>query len=198
MMSTTISNPMIENYFSELEKKMSGCSKAEREEFIREIRAHVLDRLLQTAAPTEEGCRAVLAAVGTPEEVARHYRLELMLNRAAKSRSPLLLLRSTLRWAVTGVQGFAVFLVACVGYMLALGLYVLAVLKPIFPHNVGMFVGPRGMDIAYMSHPRGQEVLGPYFTLVMMFAGLFLMQGTTLLLRFLINRFGKLKQKIWL
>jgi len=194
-MNTVVCNPMIESYFIELAAKMADCSRAEREEFIRELRAHVLDRLQQTAA-TENDCRAALNAMGTPEEIARQYRLEMILNRAARSTSPLLLLRSTMRWAVTGVQGFTIFLIAFTGYMLALGLYVLALLKPIFPHNVGMFVGRFGFNLAYMTHPEGHEVLGPYFTAVTMISGLLLMQGTTLLIRFLIARFGRLKQRI--
>src|SRR5579859_5294638 len=104
-MNTVACNPMIESYFSELEAKMAGCPRTEREEFIRELRAHMFDRLQQMVAPTEDQCRAALNAMGAPEEIARQYRLEMILNRAAESSSPLLLLRSTMRWAVTGVQG---------------------------------------------------------------------------------------------
>ena len=195
-MNTTASNSMIELYFSELEAKIGDSPKAARQEFLQELRAHVLDRLQQTAAPTEDQCRVVLAALGTPEEIARHYRVEAALSRARRSNSPLLLLRSTLRWALTGAQGFAVFMVALTGYLTALGFYGLAILKPFFPQNVGLFVGPFGFDFAYMPHPHGRELLGPYFPLVTLFLGLFLMQGTTLLIRFLITRVGRLKQKI--
>lgn len=195
-MNITACNPMIESYFSELETRLGKFAKPERQEFLQELRGHVLDRLQQIAAPTEDQCREILAALGTPQEIAQHYGLELALSRATRSYSPFLLLRSTLRWALTGVQGFAVFLTAMVGYMTALGFYALAILKPIFPHNVGMFVGEGEFNIAYLPHPHGREVLGVYFPIVTMFAGLFLMQGTTLLIRFLITRFGKLKQKI--
>jgi len=200
-MNTAACNPMIELYFSELESKMAGLPKPARQEFLQELRAHVLDRLQQTAEPTETQCRAVLVALGAPEEIARHYLIEAALSRARRSNSPLLLLRSTLRWALTGMQGFAVFMAALVGYMTALGFYVLAILKPIFPHNVGLYAdgpyaGSFGFNFAYMPHPHGRELLGPYFTPVTMFLGLFLMQGTTLLIRFFITRFGKLKQKI--
>ncbi len=120
-MNTATCNPMIELYFSELESKMAGLPKPARQEFLQELRAHVLDRLQQTAEPTETQCRAVLVALGAPEEIARHYLIETALSRARRSNSPLLLLRSTLRWALTGMQGFAVFMAALVGYMTALG-----------------------------------------------------------------------------
>ena len=195
-MNTAACNPMIELYFSELEAKIADSPKPARQEFLQELRAHVLDRLQQTTTPTEDQCRAVLAALGSPEEIARHYHLEATLVRARRSNSPVLLLRSTLRWALTGAQGFAVFMVAFTGYLTALGFYVLAILKPFFPENVGLFVGPFGFNFAYLPHPRGHELLGPYFPLVTLFLGLFLMQGTTLLIRFLITRVGKLKRKI--
>ncbi len=141
---------MIELYFSELESKMAGLPKPARQEFLQELRAHVHDRLQQTTEPTakpiEDQCRAVLAALGAPEEIARHYLIEAALSRARRSNSPLLLLRSTLRWALTGMQGFAVFMAALVGYMTALGFYVLAILKPIFPHNVGLYAGSFGFN----------------------------------------------------
>jgi uncharacterized membrane protein len=187
---------MIELYFSELEAKIADSPKPARQEFLQELRAHVLDRLQQAAAPTEDQCRAILAALGTPEEIARHYRVEAALSRAKRSNSPLLLLRSTLRWALTGAQGFSVFMVALIGYMTALGFYILAILKPIFPHNVGLFAGPDGFNFAYLPHPHGHELLGTYFPLVTLFLGLFLMQGTTMLIRFLITRVGRLKQRI--
>jgi uncharacterized membrane protein len=195
-MNTAACNPMIELYFSELEAKIADSPKPARQEFLQELRAHVLDRLQQAAAPTEDQCRAILAALGTPEEIARHYRVEAALSRAKRSNSPLLLLRSTLRWALTGAQGFAVFMIAFIGYVSALSFYILAILKPIFPHNVGLFVGSFGFNFAYMPHPHGRELLGVYFPLVTLFLGLFLMQGTTLLIRFLITRVGKLKQRI--
>ncbi len=195
-MQTAICNPMVENYFSELNRKMADLSAVQREEFVRELRAHVLDRLQQVAVPSDDQCRAVLAAMGTPEEIARQYRLEMILNRAARSTSPLVLLRTTLRWALTGVQGFLVFFVGFTGYAMALSFYVCALLKPFFPRNVGFFVGSHGLNMAQFPIQHGQEVLEKWFIPVALIVGLLLMQGTTMLLRSLIWRFGKLKQRI--
>lgn len=122
-MSAATGNPIIERYFSELNSRMKAFSPAEREEFLRELRAHVLDRL-PTSEPSEEQCREVLVALGTPQEIARQYRLESVLGRAAKSKSPAVLFRGALLWAVSGLQGFVVFMVALFGYGIAVAFFV--------------------------------------------------------------------------
>src|SRR5260370_20388562 len=45
LMNMTSCNPMIEDYFFQLEAKMTDLPAADRQEFTRELRAHVLDRL---------------------------------------------------------------------------------------------------------------------------------------------------------
>ena len=69
-MNTTACNPMIEDYFSQLEAKMTDLPAVDRQDFTRELRAHVLDRLEQVAVASEADCRAALKALGTPDEIA--------------------------------------------------------------------------------------------------------------------------------
>jgi uncharacterized membrane protein len=195
-MNTMACNPMIEDYFSQLDSRMSGLPPSDRQEFLRELRAHVLDRLEQVAAPSETDCRAVLKALGTPEEIARHYHMERILKRSAWKTSPFAILRTISRWTVTGIQGWTVFTVALMGYGISAAFYVAAVMKPFFPDNVGLFVGRDGVNIAFLPHPTGHDVLGPYFIPVAVVAGYLLMGGTTFLIRSLMRRFAKLKQKI--
>src|SRR5260370_33984412 len=47
LMNMTSCNPMIEDYFSQLEAKMTDLPAVDRQQFTRELRAHVLDRLEQ-------------------------------------------------------------------------------------------------------------------------------------------------------
>jgi uncharacterized membrane protein len=194
-MNVDTGNPIIERYFSELNSSMKAFSPAEREEFLRELRAHVLDRL-PNADPSKEQCREVLVALGTPQEIARQYRLEFVLGRAAKSKSPAVLFRGALLWAVSGLQGFVVFMVALFGYGITVAFFVGAVLKPFFPDHIGLYVGKQGVNIAYLPNPHGPDVLGNFFIPVALIAGVLLMQGTSVLLRFLIGRFVKLKTKL--
>src|SRR5450755_2925901 len=100
------SNPMIESYFAALDIQLADLPKEKRGEVIRELRAHVFDRLEQITVPTDNDCRAVLQAMGSPQEIGRQYRLELLLNRSAWRISPWSMLRTLFRWTLTGIQGY--------------------------------------------------------------------------------------------
>jgi uncharacterized membrane protein len=191
------SNPMIESYFAALETQLSDMSQSKREEVMRELRSHVFDRLEQIAVPTNDDFRTVLKAMGTPEEIGRQYRVELLLKKSAWKISPWSMLRTLFRWTLTGIQGYLVFVMAMVGYTVAASFYITALLKPLFPHNVGVFVSGEGVDLTHFPDPpMGTEVLGPYYIPVAVFVGYLLTLITTLSIRFVIRRFGKLKQRV--
>ena len=196
-MNTMTSNPMIESYFAALTTQLSDLPPAKREEVVRELRAHVFDRLEQITVPTDDDCRTVLKAMGTPEEIARQYRVELLLNKSAWRISPWSMLRTLFRWTLTGIQGYIVFVLAVLGYTLAASFYVTALLKPFFPHNVGVFVSEGCLNLAHFPEPPpGAEILGIYYVPVAVFVGFLFTLGTTLAIRFVARHFGKLKQKV--
>jgi len=196
-MNTAASSPIIETYFAELDSRISDLPRPQREELVKELRAHVMDRLEQMAVPCEEDCRTVLKALGTPDEIARQFRMELILRRSSWRISPVAILRTCARWTVAGVQGYAVFLVAMVGYLIALSFYVTALLKPFFPRNVGVFVSEQGMNLAHFPvPPPGHECLGPYYIPAAIVVGYLFTLGTTLLIRFLVRRGRSLRQRL--
>jgi uncharacterized membrane protein len=191
------SNPMIESYFAALANQLSDLPQAKRDEVVRELRAHLFDRLEQIAVPTDDDCRTVLKAMGTPEEIARQYRLELLLNRSAWRISPWSVLRTLFRWTLTGIQGYIVFVLAVIGYTMAAAFYITALLKPFFPHNVGVVISEQCLNLAHFpGPPPGTEILGVYYIPVAVFVGFLFTLGTTLAIRFVARHFGKLKQKV--
>jgi uncharacterized membrane protein len=137
----------------------------------------------------------VLKALGTPDEIARQYRMEMILRGSSWRLSPLTVLRTLLRWTVASVQGYAVFVVAMIGYFLAASLYICALLKPFFPRNVGFFIGD-GFNLASFPVQRGHEVLASWFIPITVVAGYLATLGTTMLIRFLIRHFTRLRKKI--
>jgi hypothetical protein len=192
-----ISNPMIESYFAALSTRLSDLPRAKREEIVRELRAHVLDRLEQISAPTDGDCRTVLDALGAPEEIARQYRVELLLKRSAWRISPWSMLRTLFRWTLTGVQGYIVFVIALLGYTLGAGFYLTALLKPLFPDHVGLFISEDGLNLArFPGPPPGVDLLGPFYIPVAVFVGFLVTLLTTLAIRFVVRKFGMLKQKV--
>jgi HAAS domain-containing protein len=191
------SNTMIESYFDALSTQLADLPPARREEVVRELRAHVLDRLEQITVPSNDDCRTVLKALGTPEEIARQYRVELLLNRSAWRISPWKMLRTLSRWTLTGVQGYIVFMVAMVGYLIGACFYITALLKPFFPHNIGLYVSEQGLNIArFPAPPPGTDLAGAYYIPIAVCAGFLFTFLTTLTIRFVVRKFGRLKQKI--
>jgi uncharacterized membrane protein len=188
---------MIESYFAALTTQLSDLPQLKREEVVRELRAHVFDRLEQISVPTEDDCRTVLKAMGTPEEIGRQYRVELLLNKSAWKISPWSMVRTLFRWTLTGIQGYIVFVIAMLGYTIGACLYLTALLKPIFPHHVGLFVSEQGINLArFPTQPSGVEILGPYYIPLAVLLGYLFTFATTLAIRFVVRRFGKLKQKV--
>lgn len=196
-MNTATCSPMIENYFAQLDSRMADLPQHQRQDFLMELRAHVMDRLEQVAVPSEEDCRNVLDALGTPDEIARQYRMELLLKRSSWRISPISVLRTTLRWTVAGIQGYAIFIVALVGYMISACFFITAALKPIFPHHVGVFINEQGLQIArFPTQPHGHELLGNYYIPVAVIVGYLITLATTLLIRFLARHGRSLRQKL--
>lgn len=195
-MNAAVANRMVESYFAELDSKLTDLPQAPRREFLLELRAHVMDRLGQLATVSDDDCRTVLKALGTPDEIARQYRLELLLKRPSWKISPITVLRTALRWTVAGVQGYLVFLVALIGYMFAACFYVTALLKPFFPNNIGMYVSYQGLNLASFPVQHGHDVMGNYYVAFAVFVGYLFTFGTTLLIRFLIRRLGALRRSI--
>jgi len=157
------SDAQINDFLSGLGKSLSGMTISEREDIVEEIRMHVRERLGESQANVE----SILAGLGPADELAEQYRTGLLVQRAQKSISPLVILRAALRWATTGVEGFLVFCVALVGYVTDGSFLLLALMKPFFPENAGLWVGPGQFNFslrmgATMTNPPSpvHEVLG--------------------------------------
>src|SRR5690349_14374594 len=119
----------IELYLMHLNAALLKVPRAERDDFLREIRVHIFEKLEQPGAQIPE----VLTALGSAEQLARQFLAECSLTKSARSWAPWVLLRTSARWALSGIQGFAMFMVAFIGYAFGLSFYAVAIMKPIFP-----------------------------------------------------------------
>jgi uncharacterized membrane protein len=158
----------------------------EKNEILREIRAHILDSVAD-APNRDDATTRVLRMLGTPQELAARYRMEHLLTHAGRSFSPWLLLQTTWRWAKLGMRGVLAFVVALVGYSIALAMTVAVLLKP-FVSGVGMWVGSEGLNLGMPSHPENMhEVLGKWFVPVIAVCAFAFAIGTTQALRWIIR-----------
>jgi uncharacterized membrane protein len=180
------------DYLAQLRASLSGMTLAEREDIVQEIQMHIRERSSDTQTSIEE----ILDGLGPADELAQQYRTGLLVQKARHSISPVPILRATLRWATTGVEGFIVFMIAITGYLMGGGFLLLALLKPFFPQYTGLWVGPGEFSFSFrlgatMTNPASpvHEVLGWWLIPVCLVLGSLSLAGTTKLIQFLLRRF---------
>jgi hypothetical protein len=174
----------IDSYLINLRKCLGELPQEEVQDILLEIRGHILEQAEAKGELTEARILEILRALGRPEEIGVLYQSEAMIARARASWSPQLILRTTMRWAMSSARGFAIFMLGLVGYGLSLGFLITAFAKPFYPENVGLWYGPNLFSMGYHSNIEGlQELLGWWVVPVgIVFGSLFLV-GTTRALR---------------
>jgi hypothetical protein len=177
----------IERYLLRFRLALAGAK--DKEELVSEIRSHIVERLEDTSRPVDQVVEQTLAALGAPEVLAARYHTEGLLQRASTTMSPVLLLRATMRWAMTGILGFCAFFVLFLGYFMAAAFYVSAILKPFFPDNIGFWVGAHGASMGMQPAGGGDaELLGMWFAPVALALGCLCIIGTTKFVRWMISK----------
>jgi len=108
----------------------------------REVESHIRERIAESPSTPDEksAIERVLEELGSPLKVARAYSLELSAEEAVATGRLAPIARSLVQFAALGVTGFLGALAIFVGYAMGLGFLAIAVLKPIFPDNVGLFI----------------------------------------------------------
>jgi uncharacterized membrane protein len=182
----------VNDYLARLRASLTGMTLAEREDIVQEIQMHIRER----SSDGQISIAEILAGLGPADELAQQYRTGLLVQKARRSISPLVILRATLRWATTGVEGFVVFMIAITGYLMGGAFLLLALLKPFFPNYTGLWVGPGEFAFSFrlgatMTNPASpvHEVLGWWLIPVCLVLGSLSLAGTTKLLQILLRRF---------
>jgi hypothetical protein len=177
----------IDDYLSRLRQCLPNMSVEDREEIVREISAHIRE----CAEEPHSSIENILKRLGSAESLASQYGHDLLMRRARRSFSPVAILRATLALAKRGIEGFVLFLGTVVGYAMGGALLLTAILKPIFPRNVGLWMGPGvfdfGLHVPRYSDPV-HEVLGRWYIPVALVLGYFFIWLTTCGIRWYLRR----------
>lgn len=166
-MSTNSVTESVDEYCKRLWKALHKLPTREREDFIREVRSHILERVEAEPEVTADVLTKILRAVGEPKELASEYRTQAMLREATRSDGPWVLrpwvlLRATLRWGVTSIAGLIALLVTVIGYGCTVVFYLCALLKPVFPTHIGLWLAAQHtLSLGYWNgRVSGAEVYG--------------------------------------
>jgi uncharacterized membrane protein len=178
-----IDTVQIDTYLSSLRTYLGPMTLGERDEIIREISAHIRDSVEESGGSLE----TVLLRLGPADQLAAQYRDGLLISNASRSISPLKLMRGALRLATKGAFGVLVFFVGMFGYIIGGGMVLSGMIKPILPHNTGMWV-QNGHLIAFGTqfpryYPPAHEVLGMWYVPLMLTAGSLTLLATTFIIR---------------
>jgi hypothetical protein len=146
---------------------------------VREIESHLRERIATAdGAPNErEALEKILAELGPPLRVAQAYSAERTLDEAVTTGRLLPMFRAMWHLAVTTVAGFGAALGMFAGYFIGLAFLAVAVTKPIFPNNVGLWVYdrdglPHDLGIQFPA-PADAHLAGGYWVIpICLIAGL--------------------------
>ena len=146
---------------------------------VREIESHLRERIaIADAAPDERVVlEKILSELGPPLRVAQAYSAERIVDEAVVTGRFVPTLRAMWHLALSTVIGFGAALGALVGYALGLAFVVIALLKPIFPDNVGIWVRDANEIplrlAANFPAPSGEHLVGGYWVIpIALFIGL--------------------------
>jgi len=180
----------VEQYLSSLRANLGAITLAEREEILREIRAHIRD----SAEEPGNSVSVVLLRLGPAAALAAEYRDGVLIRQASRSFSPWSLMRATLRIAARGILGILVFVCGLSGYLTGFVLILTAFLKPFFPGRTGLWTNGSAEHPQYlggtMSHtpqPPMHEILGWWLIPAALLAGAFFLVLTTFAIRFFLR-----------
>lgn len=171
----------IDAYLAKLRRSLRGMKDEDVRDVVAELRSHIVDKA------SEQDIDAVIAALGTPEELAGQYRTESLFARAEVSRTPWSVLKSLFRWASLSIAGFFVLIGSLLGYVTGVVLILCGYLKLVHPHTAGIWTTEEAngelqisVRLGFGSPPAGgHEVLGWWIVPLGILVGFGLVMLTT-------------------
>jgi hypothetical protein len=170
MTLTETGESRINGYLFVLERSLRGFLPPDfARDAVREIESHLRERVVSDGrGPNErESLERILAELGPPLRVAQAYSAERTIDEAMATGRLVPMLRAIRNVAGKTVAGFWAAVGVSIGYTLALGLLTVAVAKPLFPDNVGLWVYnttgiPHDLGIRFPA-PANEHTVGGYW-----------------------------------
>jgi amino acid transporter len=146
---------------------------------VREIESHVRERLAASDGLPDEraALEKILAELGPPLRVAQAYSVERTIDEAILTGHLVPMFRAVWRLAVTTMVGFGAALGIFAGFVISFAFLAIAVMKPLFPDNVGVWVYnesgiPHDFGIRFPAPVDEHVILGYWVIPISLFAGL--------------------------
>jgi uncharacterized membrane protein len=174
----------LNGYLFVLERSLRSFLPADvMRDSLREVESHLRDRIATAAAAPDErtSLEKILTEFGTPLRVAQAYSHERTIDEAVTTGRVVPMLRAIWQMSLSTLAGFGIASALFTGYMAGVAFLAIAVLKPIFPANVGVEM-VNGMPLALGARfplPPGVTMSGGYWVIpVALTCGLAILVGT--------------------
>jgi len=172
-----LSRRLWDDYLGRVETAVEPLRSGIRTELVREIKTHLLESIEKDDA--EDEAERVLNAtekMGRPEAYLEPIVTDRMIEEGSTTFNPIWILKGLGRTLMRGVKAGLIGLLFGIGYLVALAVTSLAVLKPIFPNHVGLFYDPstglQRFAFGFLDNPAGRpEVLGYWIIPVSLLLG---------------------------
>jgi uncharacterized membrane protein len=169
---SAVGESRINGYLFILRRSLSTFLPADTvRDALKEIESHLRERIASAdGAPNEKvALERILSELGPPLRVAQAYSAERTIDEAIATGRLVPTLRAVWHLAVTTFVGFWAALGMFFGYVIALAFLAVAVLKPIFPANVGIWMYesdglPHNIGIEFPP-PTDQHLVGGYWVI---------------------------------
>ena len=155
----------VRGYLYMLERSLrASISSPLTDDAVREVESHIRERIAESDGLPDErdALEGILMRFGSPSTVARAYSLEAMMEEAATTARVGAVARSVFHVATTGTGAFLRAFVLFVGYASGIAFCAIALLKPIFPRNVGLWLDG-GIRLGAEFPAPATEPLGGYW-----------------------------------
>jgi uncharacterized membrane protein len=194
MILGTASESRVRGYLYVLERSLrTFLPKEVVADAVREVESHIKDRVAQVEPmPNErDALERVLNELGPPLRIAQAYAAEQTMEEAAATGRIVPIGRAIFHVAATGLAGFAAAFGLLTGYLFGIGFILIAVLKPIFPNNTGLWIRDGGpVSFGTLSPaPTDAQLVGGYWIIPISLAiGLVILVATHRAARALVRR----------
>ncbi len=161
-----------EDYLSRASALTQPLAKSQRHDILLEVRAHLLESMLNKTGDETQRLQAAQHNLGAPEEFIPGW----VQGRLEQSADPALVLHS--RWqllrlnSALGLRGLLKSMLHGFGHMLVFYSYLMAILNLFYPDNVGFYTSSSGWPfIGFVDAAEFTEHLGYWFIPVMFLFG---------------------------
>lgn len=179
-------------FFQEVHSMTRRLPRAERDDIRLEIASHLRDSIDHQESPAEtERLLLAMEKLGDPEDFVRTLVADRLLTTGGRSLNPKAILLGIYYSLYGGVRIAVLAVFFGIGYALSFTFAAMALLKFIFPHNVGLFLnGGNEFTLGATLRPEAvaPEVLGWWIVPLALLAAALLYVGLTKALRFLKTR----------